>query len=393
MLITGMITALVIIGFLMCKYDNRYYTGVVLVFLSCLYLLLTPSDSFDLYRHYEIYDIVQNCSLKEALTGNQSLINDISGSLYNIYAESSPIYIVLLYLLSRVFSHKAIIVFSVFAVYGISIGIMRDIGKRHNISNYYVNFSCMAFLILLNFVDISGIRNTLAASLAFLAVYLDVCKKQRNLKTIASYIFAVLIHSSSIIVIIIRLLLLVKHKMFRRVMTGVLLFSVPLVVYTQDCRFSFGESPIGNLLNYTLDKFLSFVIGEGSSTGMLSTATVVLNIFIRGVGILAVYLIYMQVKKNKRLSEYGLSEYGQFAQLFFAFTLSCAPIYDMFVRLQFFTLFMGSVFLPVYMEISVDKTAVRLKDIRAFAVFACLVVVSVGYFLLSYRWIDGYFFK
>lgn len=392
MLIAGVIGGLLILGISMKKYDSRFFAGVIIVIFSILYLLFEPTAEFDLYRHYEIYDIIKDLSLREALAGNQSLLYNTSGLLYNIYAESSPVYILLVFLLSRFFPHKAIIVFSILIVYGVPMYIMRDIGRKNNIAKQYINLSYVALLFLINFVDVSGIRNTMASSLVFLAVYSDVYKKRRNIGVIAIYIMSALIHNSVLLVIAIRLLLLIKQKFLRRILTGVLFFSVPLVSYLQSIGFSFGGGMIGNFLNYTLAKLNDFIIGGGSSVNIISTATVVINYCIRGCGILVIYLVYSEIKKRIQSEKYGLEEYGHFAMYFFAFSISSVTVYDMFVRLQYFAVFMGAALLPIYMEKAVGKRITCFKGIRPFAVSMCVAIVVVGYFITSYRWMDSCFF-
>lgn len=395
-----LIAFLVFCGVVSVKYDSKYFIFITILALSGLYVFLEPTINFDLFRHYEIYDYVSKCSWREIFNINRDYNMSYSALLYNIYTETSPIYIMYIFILSRVAGKKLLIFVTTMIVYGIPMSIIYSIGKKFKLSNLNINISVIFLLLCINYLDVSGIRNILAISIVLLGLFWDLFERKKRILACALYVIGVLLHNSVIILVMLRMILLIKNKFWRRFSIILVIGAIPIsVIAYKSGVYITGNGFVSNLFNSILEKLYNFVIGNGGSTYIrsLGFGTIVFNYVSRGIGIVAAFLICDKKGLNNKNSfcheiTLKIENYRYFLTLLFVFSLSCLVQYDMFVRINMFIIIVSAPLLPFgFSKFQTCRLGVLKRNnlIRGLFVYGFMITDLLIYYLISYRALDG----
>lgn len=392
MIIAIILIFLVFIGLVTQKYDSKLYIIFCLCCLAGTYLLVNPTSDFDLYRHYEIYDIVQSLELKEVFQERNYLNNTFTGLLFNQYVTGSPVYIFFVFLCSRIAGHKLLIIVTTILVYGIPMYVIYSVGRDKKYSNGIINLSVIFLILSINYLDVSGIRNLLAVSIVCGAAFLDLVKKEKKYLAICGYICALMIHNSVAIVILFRLILLVKSNLIQRICVFITLFSVILLVEFKEQGFYVDNMGyIGDFINNGINRLYNYVVGGGSSVSIVSSNFLWLNLVARIASMVSIAIIFFRTKNMGEKFE----QYDKFLLLIGAFVMSATVQYDLFVRMQFFLVVFVTPKLPSYFELSTGNKISSIKCKSAFSTLSlCLLIVleNVLFWLISYRALDSCIF-
>ena len=240
MLVFFVIFVLATLGVIFAKSDSRWYIVLCSVTLATLYLFFEPLEEFDLYRHYEIFSYVEGLEWAELFELNEEYNTSFVALLYNIYLESSPAYIVFLFGLSRFGGAKLLIFVTTLLVYGIPMYIVYSAGKKNGTDNVSINASIIFLLFMINYLDVSGIRNMLAVSIVLLAVYWELVLKKKRILSFFLYVIGILIHNSVCILLLLRLLVLIKNKIWKTLafLGVVAIIPVALLLHNEGVDFS-----------------------------------------------------------------------------------------------------------------------------------------------------------
>ena len=177
------------------KHENRYLFLFSLA-LACFGCSVTPSGAYDLYRHYQYIDTVRQMkpSFTEYMFDNHNILG--GGSRSSLYGFK-----LLIYIISKLESNRWLPFITILAVYLIWSYITTDwltTKKRLDLLLPSLLFcvSVMPFI----YVN-TGIRNSLAASIAGLALYNEFVKKNNPILTLITLLVACTFHSALILVI------------------------------------------------------------------------------------------------------------------------------------------------------------------------------------------------
>jgi len=201
--ILTLIAILIVLGYFIIK--NKKITNKILIILGAILVValaliaccIEPKETNDLYRHFKCIDLMREYGT-DAITEYDTL----------------PATKGLFYLVSLLPTNHLLPFISAIIIYGIFMFIIYDFNKRNDITSRVV-----AIGILLNFAMctyatcISGIRNAMAFAFIALALYMDLIRKEKPIKTIWPYIIAVCLHPASWLVIAIRIIYQLTYKL------------------------------------------------------------------------------------------------------------------------------------------------------------------------------------
>lgn len=316
MQIVFLIIFLSILTFFVKDEKLKYYCYIACALISSMYFLISFSDEFDLYRHYEYLSIVKTMTLKE--------INACDSGVISILYAQEPGYVFLLWIVSKIGIKELLPVFTGFTVYAVNVWILIKEKDRNNLSGFSFRLSFVFMLLTVDYLSISGIRNVLAATIFMYAFYNECILKERRVLSIVLYIFSVSIHTSIIIYIGVRILLFFYKKKFKIVINIFLLsiFSV-LPLLLESLYLVFDDFPFIIHILKMYEKYYLGYAGTPKRRGMLMVCLVVYCLGL---------IIVMCIKNRHNEDILKLSNFYFLSALF---TLGSFQQYDIFVRFRF----------------------------------------------------------
>lgn len=322
------------------KQISGIYFGILV--LCSLYLFFNPPVSYDLYRHYTLLQESKNYSLFEMINNGISA----EGIAYKNY----PVYMLILKFFSFLPSTFLPMVVG-YVTYAVPYSCVEDVFKKNNI--YWIRVACFAYLICsVDFRNISGIRNNLAFTLFFWALYRELVKKKNKYFMWAVYISTCFIHSACFLLLAIRIILEVYKKIGKTIIRILILssmFFLPRVIDVM--RYLFRNVPS---LQYALEKFEIYNQYESIN---------VVIIVIRSLTYFCILLLAIYFKKYcKRFLEFR--EIYDYAILLLLFSFSSINIYSLFSRMQIILLPFGVFFLACILDDLAMPNVLCLKAIN-----------------------------
>lgn len=308
------------------KRSNTIYVGIFL--LCSLYLFFEPPVSYDLYRHYLLLETSKNESLLSML------VNGISapGISYTNY----PVYMVIL----KVFSFFPKVVFPTaigFGVYALLYSCVEKTLKNNRI--YWIRVFCFVYLLcMVDFRNVSGIRNVFSVTLFFYALYKELVEKENKPLMWMIYIASCFIHSVCFVFLGLRLILVVYSNFSKVFIKAMILGSMVFIPYLVQIVPSF----IANIpsLQYALNLFEVYSEHQqyNSIVVILRTVTYI------SVALLALYFKRYCLKGSKYQSFYNYSV------LVLLFSFSSIYVYNLYDRLQMIVVPIGVVLLAAVLN-------------------------------------------
>lgn len=184
-----------------CRIQLNIILWMMIIAYASLSFFIIGRKGWDLNVYYSVID-------KMRVNG----INAIQ-SVGTIDFFDLPIIKGMFYLISKLPYNNFLQMIAVFIDYTFLILTIKAIlGKRERRFRVFATFFFVHFAMSSFPSTISGVRNTMAFSILFLAVVRDILQDKKNILTLLLYIIPLGIHTSTVIVIILRLICLILSK-------------------------------------------------------------------------------------------------------------------------------------------------------------------------------------
>lgn len=375
-------------GFFVPKRHMQAYMIIASIGISALYLFYSPPKNYDLFRHYEVLQIIKKNDIQTILFGS------IKSNNYFVseYSDGSRIYLLYLYLISQLNAERLLPFITGVIIYTASSRIIMmavdDYGEE--VEDWKISFCFFFLLIMLDFRTISGIRNMLTFSVAAYVMYLDLVRKKNVILCFIAYILLAGIHTSVYIIILLRILLLFKFIPFwGKLLIAVLSMSFLSVVVSILMRFSHVS-----IVSSIVYKISVYFFTEGRYY-------FISRVLVRAFLVLLYLLTYGYLKMNQYIPEV-FSEYLEFFLIVVFLDIGAFRQYDTFVRLHIFLYCAVSPLLLTYLHSCVDEMPYKLiaadssysgiiETLLYAMLFSSIILVAMLYYQSYYPPMDSGF--
>lgn len=386
LLVPIMSTPFVFWGLIKDRKYYKFYTFCLAIILAVLGYSFIPNPDSDLTRYFILIDIIKTQSFDEIIVNSNGLwLQDL-----------------IFYFIGVTDNYHLLPAISAFITYYCVFYIIADFSAREKISHSITSILIVAFILTLGFqTPFSGIRNSWAFAMVFLAIYRDLVQSKRNLATYMLYVLPIFLHFSALVIIFLRLFLPVFKRM-NKISSIVLIISYPLLLGVVITLFEKLSSVIPYLaaftykLNYTsLRANDEFTIGHSIQNGDLTNSvrkliTTSLSIFICILIFLAIYYIFSKHKNIYLLYR----DYFVFTILLCLFTLGSLSYVIVFDRFSLAIIYISSpIFIIYWKHIS---TGYKSKLKRLEYIFLTTLILCNGFIFTVIRnsnyseWVSSY---
>lgn len=317
---------LFLIIFISIFIPKRYLFGYffLMIFLFGLFFLkIEPPQETDLYRHYQMVEIIKKIPFTALFDGTLSSNMNI---LLASYTKEYPLYVFYLWVCSIVGGKGFLLYLTSVIVLLVSYYIIRDQVKICNVDDNHKIILLFSFALCnINYLDITGIRNILCASLFCLILYFDLVKQKNTLLCIALYFLLALVHSYAFVLLLFRLMLFLYNKKNR-----IFLFSFIFLLFAGLLNQGagllniFSEMGINiQSINIALKRLVMYT-GNREYSFMVELAQTVIYVIL--------FIIFLFCKN--RIKNNKLDELCSYIEIVFLFSLCTFTLRDFFLRMR-----------------------------------------------------------
>lgn len=373
-------------------YLKRYYIISAFI-LSSLYLFVEPTES-DLTRLYGMADAIQNASIEDIILMRAG---DYGNYLLNMYITRYMIFNLYTKAVS-VLPRNFFVFLPALMIYLIPLIIVFDDIHTRNCKKWVYIVSYSAFLLCIDYLSISAIRNISVAMLFFLIlVHYDLNGRWKKLYCFIGYLILAFIHSYAVVLIMLRLLIVISNKYTKYILAILislgyaLLISGNSFVYWLFGHFDFLLNILERLVLYS-DYTETTVEIKRSFMFMLYTLILLISF-------LSYLFTWKALNKNDRVFMTKLFDFLLFSTFF---TLGAYAQYDLFIRGSF-------IIFPVWiMTVTIGMKTIgnqpfgvicfnnkRNSMVGAITYFGNFIICFLifGYLIrVGYLWMDDWFF-
>ena len=303
--------------FVPSKY-KKMYSYISVFMLASLYLFLDPPKSYDLSRHYNTFEQIEKCGIKDIINGNATL---------QIFFRNYPLFTLYMWIISKVHIKELLPFSTGIIVYGILIYILNDIDRKRHFSKSVYALGYIVIVLLMDFVDISGIRNITAATIFALSLYLEFVNKKKKTICFALYILCGLIHSVAWLYLAIRIAVMFYNRTTKVFIKFIVLFLFALVPIASQNIWIQGILERMPVLKRAYVIFLNYANGDtgGANLKGMIYLSILLYLFS--------FCVAFYFKKTGTYFEDYDKLYDYFI-LSMCFTVGSYMQYDLFVRFR-----------------------------------------------------------
>ncbi len=359
---------------------NKYKWQLILsaALLSLLYLFFVPSKDYDLFRHFEVMNIVEGMSFKELFFEKVSTDNWLLAD----YLDSSQVYLFYLFLISRLRLDTLLPVITVLIVYATAFLRIHKLGKEENISGAAVFIAFITVLFVMDYRDLSGIRNMLAYSLFTYTVYEELVNKRNPIACFSVYILLCGVHMSCVILLALRVAVLISQRSkVLRTLAAIAIFGI----------YTFAMDIISLISGLVGSPYLESLVykitvyREGRKDYNPAGAVVYISI------ISVLFVVYLIARRQGLVGE-KFKSYSLYTLFVFAFTAGAFLQYDIIRRNTTLIMLTALPFVILYFGRHI-KGSVRRFSLTGESKFD--VLASSGYavfliFCLAFFWWISY---
>jgi len=246
----------------------------------------------------------------------------------NIFHRGEIISMTYLYAMQKLGLEHYIQVIPTLVFYYIMLYVIIDYSKTNNNNKTTTIIISVVFLSLFKYMDIvTNFRNYLALALFFLAIYLDLIKKQQNKWIYLLYITSSLIHTSLFAMLILRIMIEIKSKYLLKAIIAMMLLTI---IFPETLVFILKPVNI-DFIKFVVER-ISFYISEAE---LYITIQYIFRImqFIA----IAVFSIYGMKKYNNTNEE----KYNMLTCIIYIITIVLITRYWIFLRFVTLSLFLS----------------------------------------------------
>ena len=390
MTIAIVISIIIILSFFVDrKYLKTYFIFAAFV-LSMLYFFARPDIEADYYRHLVFLRSLKNISWEDIFSMRA---RDYGYWITDLYIPRYPGFCIYSKIMSAL-PENLYVIPACFVLYVIPI---KFIFKENQTENKLASILAYSFyLMCINFVSISAIRNIFVAVAFCFVLYEELVEKKNKIVCWICYGLLCLIHSYGFLLLFFRLLLLITNRFTKYVIAVFALIAYGVVVnkvsFVTELLKQFGGSSVVSLLNAAIDKGVEYTAYLSDDRWKLK----VLALFFYCLEAVFILIYYRcsDVIHEKRNT--GYRRMLEFYLYFLLFTISAYSQYDIFTRGGMFMIPLTGIFVTrFYNELmSFHGVKIRLKKQGAFMGFIVVMMLMsamfTSYVLLQYRWVNGW---
>lgn len=329
MLIGVSILLLTSFGFFLSSKDQKKYYLVIAVFFALLLALYNPPISDDLYRYYNMFDIIKEKSFLDCINLNFNISDWYYNYVINDMMQNSRVFMLIMFIISRTGIKQLLPIFCCLCTYIPLICLVDKIGKKGEYNNIATNIGYVIIFCTVDYRFVSCLRNLMAYAIFCLILYLDFNEVNKKKRILYFFIYLVLceIHMSCAILFALRIVVLIFKDRFKVIISSALLL---LNVFI-------------NIIIGLMEKYLSFIpyvarLAKRASDYYLGRTNYNINgaIFFVTCILIVIFVILLSGGKNnhKDRGEYKID--GGFEKTYImyiiCFTLGSITQYDVLVR-------------------------------------------------------------
>lgn len=249
MLVTGYLLIWAILSFFISPNIRKLYIFVISLALPILYFgFSVDSDAYDISRYFIILDQMQEMSLYDVLRGKSSFINIyIGGTCYTA--------LIYFWIISQFGVNEILPYITGVIVYYTCFSLVCKVSKQFELSNFEFGIVISYILFLVNYGEISGVRNILTFALCAYVLYTDFVEEKNKFICFGLYILLFFFHTSMILVLILRLFLTLRKIVSFRVIAFCCLFSNLFFYIIKSLFLRFSKF---DAVNAVLEKMVSY---------------------------------------------------------------------------------------------------------------------------------------
>lgn len=343
------------------------WSAIILCGYSCLYFYFTPTIYDDLYRHYTTYQILTSdyFGLNEMLQG---------------YSTSNPVYILYLNILSKFNKQELLPVVTGCICFFSIILCLKNVFDIEKCKALWAKKICVILLLLLiRYLDISGIRNILASTLLCYALYRDLVLHDK--KVYILYIVTPLIHTAAIIYAFLRVALIFYTKYTKFILKIIFVFSTLIILNAKQIlsRIFSNSAFIFTILN----KLTLYYEGEVSLGVNLTYLIVYLAMYICDI----LLILYFEMKID---AEKKYNNLYQYIVVMFFFTAGCIAQRELFNRARMIFIPLSLIFFAALLSKRANRNVFDVafdgKSVLAGKIsYALFIIFAVAYFIFTIK--------
>lgn len=300
--------------------------GIFALALAIVAYCTEPSREDDLFRHYQ--------EMERMRLGGIDYLKDPNQAVYKSYFIINYLF----YGIALIGNNRLLPFIIVLITYSLIFYVSLQMVKKYKINYSILSIGIILLFAILPFrIVVSGLRNWLAFSIVFFAIYRDFIEEKKDVATFLMYILPIFIHSSVIIIIGIRILSIEKLKRYK-LHYVVIFWSLLAGVISQ----ILSNIPV-MLLNDFGRRLSVYVNGK-----IFDKRIFIIQIIF----LICIYLINRIAIKKNLTNEYNLSKYIDFIQYLIVFSLGAILVPELLRRMSYFLayLLIPSIFLLFKIE-------------------------------------------
>lgn len=213
-----------LIGFLIPREHLKKYYLLVAFILSTSLVFYNPPETDDLYRYYNMFDIIKDLSFKDLLNGQFGVTDWYYNYMLSDYMQSSRTFMVILFVIAKLGIKQLLPMLFCMLSYVPIVILIDKLGKREELSRLALNFAYITMLFCFDFRFATLLRNPSSYALFALLLYIDLVENRNKWFCFIGYILLCGLHMASVVLVFIRILIGVFRSRFRKTICIVLLF-------------------------------------------------------------------------------------------------------------------------------------------------------------------------
>lgn len=194
------------------RIDKRTTLILTFLFLTGIAILFEPQAGLDLYKHYQTLDVMREIGYANSVIR------------YRYAMGNLPVYSGFFYLVSLLKYDKLLLIITYLVVYGCMFKVLEMCVEDHGWSQKSWKLGYVLVMLVTNAYSLTGIRYTLAFSVIFLFLYIDLVRKQHRILALAVYVAMCLLHDGMILIVLLRFLLYIPSNRLTSKLKYLLLF-------------------------------------------------------------------------------------------------------------------------------------------------------------------------
>lgn len=321
MIIVAFLFLIGTLGLFISRKNLKTYQVIACFLISSVYFFYTPPQADDLFRYYNLFDIVKGLSLSQLLRSQFTVSDWLYNYLLTDYMRNSKTFMAILFVLSRTGIKQLLPVFFSLLTYIPLVLVISDIGKTQRYSRESM---CICFGVMLACIDLrflSALRNMAAYSVFVSLLYVDLVKEKKRFLCFVGYILMCELHMSCVLLLGIRFVVMITNKRFQYVIVAIMLSLFIFTKQIADIINTFFGS-IG-FLSRLAQRMVDYNIGRTNYN---------VNGALFFMGSILVCIVFYMLTKDKRKVKANYQLYGKVYVFFCAYTVGSILQYDVLTR-------------------------------------------------------------